>query len=215
MNKKLFALGMIAILLATAFVGCKKGENDPALSLLSRKARISGVWTLTSADYSYIKQNNNNTNQTDYTYDGTNLTETEDGDGVSYPYTETLTINKDGSFVYVTTEQHDDAFNNTYTETYTTEGFWYFVGGVDELEIKNKERVEFMVSKLIYSYSSGSTTFSTTDLYEGTSNNQTMLLLLDRLANKEMIVLLDEVTDNGDVIKTTSGTKTYTQLDEE
>ena len=34
------------MLIVTAFVGCKKGEEDPIISLRSRDARITGTWEL-------------------------------------------------------------------------------------------------------------------------------------------------------------------------
>lgn len=48
LHKKNYLLATIVAtaLLLPALEGCKKGENDPGLSLKSRDARISGVWTL-------------------------------------------------------------------------------------------------------------------------------------------------------------------------
>jgi len=83
-----------------------------------------------------------------------------------------------------------------------------------ELEIANKERVEFLITKSTYAYTSGSTTYSNVDEYDGASNSQTMVLLLDRLANKEIIVELDQTSDDGNNVRTTTGTKTYTQVEE-
>jgi len=191
MNKKLFAIGLVAIMLATVFVGCKKGENDPALSLASRKARISGVWNLTSANYTQVEVDNKaETTTTIYSYDGTNMTETENGEGVTYPYSEKITINKDGSFKSEINETH--TYENWNGDTYTTvstltyEGLWYFVDGNKTLDVKNKERVEFLIEKQVSSYTSGGDTYSSTTEYSGKSNTFNMLLLLEALLLKNV-----------------------------
>lgn len=40
------------IVLATGiFHGCKKGDRDPTISLRSRKARLTGIWIMTSSEF--------------------------------------------------------------------------------------------------------------------------------------------------------------------
>lgn len=219
MNKKLFVFGMVAIMLATVFVGCKKGENDPTLSLLSRKARISGIWELTSASYTEIEDDNKGEiTTTVYTYDGSNLTETVNGDGVTYPFSEKITIDKEGTFKMETTESHtyEDWNGDSYTvlTNNTTDGVWYFVGGNSELDVKNKERVEFLVQSTTYSSSTGGDSYSSTQTYSGKSNVYNHLLLLDKLAKKELVTLFDFEYSDGEDTESVSGTKTYTKSDE-
>ena len=60
----LAAIVLLAIITAL-FPACKKGENDPAFSLRSRKSRISGELTMESATW--------NKPDTTVTYDGQNL----------------------------------------------------------------------------------------------------------------------------------------------
>jgi hypothetical protein len=44
--KSVYAIVLMAVV-STAFTSCKKGEDDPALSLRSREARFVNQWTLT------------------------------------------------------------------------------------------------------------------------------------------------------------------------
>ncbi|MDD4575741.1 MAG: hypothetical protein PHI36_04870, partial [Bacteroidales bacterium] len=39
---------LLLAVFATTFSACKKGEDDPALSLRSRKARVAGEWKMTN-----------------------------------------------------------------------------------------------------------------------------------------------------------------------
>ena len=60
---------IVALFILATFilVGCKKGENDPLISLKTRKSRLSGEWKMSFAEYSI--------NDTTYSYDGTTLKE--------------------------------------------------------------------------------------------------------------------------------------------
>jgi len=208
MNKKNLALGLVALFLATFLVSCKVGENDPGLSFVSRSSRISGEWTLTSANYS-VTEADKGTDVMTYNYDGTNMSVSENGgSGQTYPYTEKLTINKDGSFKYVTTKTQT-WFEIVYVYTDEFDGVWYFVDGNKVLDVKDNERVEFLVQKHKSIQSYDNQEFSTTTLFEGRSNTYNMLFLLDRLASNEMIVLFDESFIEGDESVTKSGTMTY------
>ncbi len=214
--KKLISLTIISALVLSTFVGCKKGENDP-FSLLSRTARITGVWNLTSADYdnTYINKYENTTVTTviDYTYDGTNLIENEENEGDTTAYSEKITINKDGTYELVITKEKNywEGIDRITGSRVTTEtGLWYFIPGNDELDVKNKERVEFLVESYTIDYADPDTE-NYTEEYAGRSNNSVSILTLDRLANKELIALLDytEADDNSTFQET--GTKTYTR----
>lgn len=112
------AIAAFAVLLLQS---CKKGENDPFLSLKTRDARITGEWEL-STSYSESRQS--------YTYDGTTTTSTsssvyENGQEIykSDSYTDTsvyslvMEINKDGSSTFTYTHEGDIE---------TESGTWYW-----------------------------------------------------------------------------------------
>jgi len=210
MSKKNLTLGLAVIMFATIFMGCKKGENDP-MSLATRKARLTGEWVLSEASYITTNSYDGVTATSNYSYDGTNMTYTYDGEGTTYAYTENITIDKDGTFKSVVTREGTYYGNNweekTGTRTTTTEGVWYFVEGNKELDVKDKERVEFMITKETDVSYNGDTEVTT---YSGRTNYMTSTLLLDRLASKEMITLFDN-SETSDYSYSQSGTKTYIQ----
>lgn len=95
---KKITLSAIAVLtLAFSITSCKKGENDPALSLKSRKSRVAGEWNVTSfaqnssnssttpnngANNSVVNTTNSSTN--DESHDGANLTIVSSGSYQNY-----------------------------------------------------------------------------------------------------------------------------------
>lgn len=155
-----------ALLLATP--SCKKGENDPFLSLSSRKSRVAGEWDVTNWVYNSKNTESNGDYQTTAeTMSGSVITTTQSSfdqsSGTTTTSTSTTTLNdasftfeKDGTFsrtwnttrVEVTTT---DWFGVTVTDTETTvqtntvTGNWSFVGKVKD-EYKNKERIVMNVT---------------------------------------------------------------------
>ena len=161
MKKTIVMLAAGALLLATP--SCKKGENDPFLSLSSRKGRVVGEWTVTGyettskstqndGDYNSFTQSLSGTtiSTSNTTYDaGSGSTTTGTG---SYTLNEgSYTFEKDGTFssvwnvTYVSTASYT-FLGVTYTTTTTTvstlksSGNWSFAGKVKD-EYKNKERL--------------------------------------------------------------------------
>lgn len=101
------------------FSACKKGENDPFLSLKSRDARIQGTWVLKES--SHTEQNSNNISSSSYseTYNGSLITVAETGyPTYSVSYTSEIKIEKGGNYMNTTVINGD---------TYTTEGSWWWL----------------------------------------------------------------------------------------
>ena len=104
------AIRMVLALFVGVLVleSCKKGENDPFLSLRSRDNRISGEWEL--AEY----ESESTTTVTDggttvtttssSSFDGSVWTNTQGGNTTSYSYKRSLTINKDGTYMMTETQ---------------------------------------------------------------------------------------------------------------
>lgn len=194
---KTFAkLTMIAAASMIIFTGCKKGENDPFLSLKSRDARITAEWALVSADYTEVETSSMGTTSTNYTYDGDKMTEkvtmTYSGstltDTDSYDHSEEFEFVKDGTFSQKVSSDGS---------TYTIEGFWAWMSGVKEQELKNKEAVVL--------------TYTTSGLYtsEGQSINPSAILVFDKLSSKEFVVLFDTEEASTSSTTTKTGTMTY------
>ena len=205
--KKLISLTIISALVLSTFVGCKKGDNDP-FSLLSRTARITGEWELIGADY--LKTYDGGYSE-GFNFNDTSMTITfSDGDSEMYTYNESVIINKDGTYTIEKEEYHSNGFNSAWI----FEGLWYFLDGVDGLDVKNKERVEFITLKETWSFSFEGSSLSENGYteYDGASNSNIQILLLDRLANNELIILFDyeERDDDGDFYQK-KGTMTYSK----
>jgi len=237
MKKTLTSVAIIAIIIITAFTGCKKGAEDPTISLLSRKARLTGTWVIKEGDWTTTDYNTKSNlpftpyispelmahiygkahiNTTTYNFSGGKLTITNDGDSYTEDYLDSVIFNKDGSFIEYKNEHYIDG-NYTYDYTSTTEGFWYFLPKNKQLEVKNKQRVMIELTKSDWSstrdYSGTSYTSHGTRTYDGTTGENNTLFDFKELSNKEIIIELNsKVTKTDGDYDETVGTVTYTQV---
>ena len=154
MKNNLVKLTGVLLLGTLALGGCKKGENDPFLSLRSRDARVTGEWKLT--DYNSESTTVSSSNGTVVTSTSTAvlssslLTTTSGGSSFAYSFTEDLTINDDGTF---TQTDVVDAQTSTTTADWTwmddtkdkvkisLDGSVYYID-----ELKNSEMVLMQTS---------------------------------------------------------------------
>jgi hypothetical protein len=190
--KKAIAILSSILLSGVVFTGCKKGEGDPALSLKSRKARLTGEWAISAAT----------STETDDT--PTTMTTTWSGSSVTQMYTSPSgSVTGNGSGTYVLTIEKDGTWEmkQSMTITYggtpsftdistmTAKGTWNWTGKVGEL--KNKSQVVF-------------TTFSET-MFDGTDTESTTYTGGDapvtvydiyQLKNKELIFKWDGATSS-------------------
>jgi len=207
--KKSIILGLSVIALAVNLTSCKKGENDPFLSLSSRKARLAGEWTLTNETNNDVYNGNNGVNDyiqtTASIYDGTTRTGTEttvtNGQIATdqltpQVYTQQLTIEKDGTFIlsYISADG---------SEKY--EGNWVFLGKNKSTKLKNKEAISLSFSKFTSTDADGVTTTSSAQDLDG------WIFAIDQLKKKE-IVLIDESSNTNSQGKVNSNitVSTYT-----
>lgn len=128
MKKILFGVFLAGLI----FQGCKKGDEDPFLSLKSRKARLEGDWKLSTGTATYSQPSTLTNTTTTYTNGTFSTTGTVFGFNVSDngTYTLQIKINKDGTYESSTNDDGD----------ITSEmGRWTFAGGTGDY--KNKEQV--------------------------------------------------------------------------
>ena len=170
---------------------CKKGDNDPFLSLKSRKARLHGDWeiqayqyeeqtTSSSGDYQKITENFSNNQITQITQEYIEVSGSSVYDTLVISLNEvSYSFDKKGSWsrVYNTTEISIDDYidlgttwHNIYTTTkeLTESGDWSFVGKLKS-EYKNKERIvlnklESVQGQQITSHIYGISVTDTTDV---------------------------------------------------
>ena len=138
--RKTLRSAVLIISLATVFSNCKKGDDDPVLSLRTRKARVVGDWHIESGSvsFTYYKKSGSTFNQR-ITFSNTNatMTETYQG-GIPTIYTGSYLLNmsfkKDGKF------EMSETFAGYIVKA---SGRWNFVNGVGEL--KNKESINIVL----------------------------------------------------------------------
>lgn len=152
------------------FSECKKGDGDPAISLRSRKSRLTGNWRLVSGTAAYTSGNFSET----YTFDGAKLmlyTSTSSGLPAIYTgiYLLNIKIVKDGTM----------HINETLAyKTLDVDGTWNFNSGVGEA--KNKEAVIFNIDKINSSYTFGYHLFN--------RNSTNFIYQITELRDKKLII---------------------------
>ena len=197
--KKIIIVGIGIIALSVNLISCKKGENDPFLSLSTRKARLVGEWTLTKIEGTYsdiypADTPNNETSTTTYS-NGLETVTTVDGSGSTSVSTDTYTV------TYSFTKDRKYTITTTKLATVEVEeGDWLFMGKNKTDKIKNKEGIYLIKSK------SSSTTNGTTTTETFTGTSVGTPILIDQLKGKE-IVLIDEYSVNWGTDTETSSRK--------
>lgn len=238
MKKTVIMLAAAALIFATP--SCKKGENDPFLSLLSRRARISGDWILSAymSESTWSDGSGDSSTSSAESTDGKTLTTsysyTSSGTTTTWTSTTTIddaswTINKDGTYsmtmntTTVTTQDLGGGWSQTDTETEKSSesGSWSFVGKAKD-EYKNKERVVFNTTESSYStqtttvISDGSTSTETigdTDKYDDiySIGDNAVIYDINQLKNKEII--LKQIGDGSNTYTNISGSTTVSSTD--
>ncbi len=94
---RIIGLLLLVVMMSTLLEGCfRKGENDPFISFRSRKARMSGVWTITQFTGDYLKKLNSGENRTILlAQNGTTISETTDYIGMSSATQDSLQAGQD------------------------------------------------------------------------------------------------------------------------
>jgi hypothetical protein len=182
MIKKLIyiAFTLTVIALVSSLTGCKKGDNDPFLSLRSRTARVTGEWKLKEGVVTYESNFGGSLTSETTVYTETTITT----NGASDSYIETLTINKDGTYTMSIIEDGDDL---------TVSGVWFFAGKIKDLDLKNKESI--ILTPQEYSEPGGAVTINGLHQFNGLHHSDA--LIIDRLANDELIFKGDYNHDTG------------------
>lgn len=131
----------LASLLFLCFLltSCKKGEDDPSFSLLSRKARVAGEWKLAEGTITLgIKDASGIYPVHIYNLKDNSYTRKDPGRGASFEgnYNLSLTFTREGKFSLT---QLLDSLN------FAFKGSWQFEG--KSSRAKNKERINLQLDK--------------------------------------------------------------------
>ena len=183
MKTKSLKLAVILFLGLTVFDSCKKGENDPAISLRSRDARLTGEWKLVELERNATSTSTttgfgagSNTNSETRRFDGTTMTITTSGGSNSFTYSKNITIEKDGTYTLKVTSA-----TTGNSDSYEEKGRWSWLS-----DAKNKTRI----------------------LVDGLG-----VYTIDQLKNSEMIWLEEFESTDVDVMTIAGQTSTTTTVD--
>lgn len=170
------------------FDACKKGENDPFISLKTRTGRLKGDWKLTGGT---ITTTTGSVTTVD-TYDGATITTTINGTQVNNEaYTDNITFDKKGRY---------NRSGVTDTVSFAEEGYWAWINKSKDADLKNKEALGMSSTK--YTDSNGSVDSDAGFFVAG-------IWMLDELSSKKMVVIIDGSSTSGSVTTTKKGTYTY------
>lgn len=153
---------VIFISFSIIFFSCKKGANDPFISLKSRSSRVIGKWNATSYASSWVSSFGDNENHTmsNGSYTDTNPFGIYNEGNENF----SIELKKDGTWFL--TEIHD-------SDSSSAQGTWYFTGGVGNY--KNKDHIVLLLTK-------NSTTF-----WFNSAINSDITFSLDELRNNKMV----------------------------
>ena len=201
--KKSISFIIIISLTIISFNSCKKGDNDPFLSVLTRTQRLSGNWKVikeeTKIEYNVTGLQDTSI-VTNVIFDGTMAIATtvyKNSDtsvtvkDTSY-YNEEIKFDKSGSYSKSTK-------NNISLALTTIEGNWIFLGKSDAYDLKNKEAILLTTTSQLETDGTNTTILNYEDLDGET-------LVIDRLTNKELIITNNKTFKNDNSLQSGSMT---------
>lgn len=241
--KNLSGLFLATIIIGSLFFleSCKKGEEDPFISLLSRKARVTGEWTIQTNNRSTTTlQTGGSTTIEDFVINGTNIDITTEWKNSSYDTTITIGASEDGGTVniasikfekdgtysyqlkYQLIDENDYELSDVWSRTITittdvdieVKGTWNFLGSVEK-DYKNKERIA-----IVYQRERTTTTITTRTLDEISGIEQTPVTTTDKTdylneyANGELSVVLEIIMLKNKEIKFFRDINNYYKYDD-
>lgn len=191
--KKIVSISILSLLVITS--ACKKGDNDPFISLQSRTARISGSWKVTTEAISTTDTDPQGSVTVNSIYNGrmkarnttTRTANTTISVNDTIYYSHTLVLNNDGTYV-------QNVINNNGMDLKTFEGTWIFLGESEINNLKNKEAI--LLTKTKATIHDGITTnvLNYTDL-DG------ITLVIDELRSNKMVTIVSKTYANEDTKK--------------
>jgi hypothetical protein len=145
-NSVLAFIGSVIIAGIFFTSSCKKGEEDPAFSIYSRKHRLCKEWQF--ADYKRIVQHFDTI--TSQEYNGSSFIEIKNDKTYYYDGEFSIAFRKNGTYSWTQKVSSD-----TTMYTRDEEGNWYFTGGGDDSDTKNKELLALQMSSVTESFKNG------------------------------------------------------------
>jgi len=195
----------VMVLVLLPLTACKKGDNDPFLSLRSRKNRVCGKWKLSKGKLMTSVTDNNVQTSSSRTavYEEFQVTYTQMPGNTTWKNnrSEILTFDEDGSFTQTIIETPVGSLS---TQT-QVEGRWAFYGRNDKEELKNQEALSISVT------SNTQTTGSTSTYYTDEAPITASIWRLEELRKDKMVVKYKNTVKDSGVFYVTEGDFTYVE----
>jgi len=101
-NVKFYVVALLfAVVASTLIPSCKKGEDDPIISVVSRKDRFTNTWTLDKYEKNGIAQDLSGTTYTYSVFDNGTLSQTIEGTVFGFPTRQT----KSGTWNFINSDE--------------------------------------------------------------------------------------------------------------
>jgi hypothetical protein len=101
-NLKFYLAAVVLItIVSTVLPSCQKGDDDPIISVVSRKDRFTNTWTLESFEKNGVTQDLSGTTYTYNMFNNGTLTQTVEGDIFGFPV---RTVN-DGTWTFMNDDE--------------------------------------------------------------------------------------------------------------
>lgn len=114
-NIKFYLIGILVIsAISTVLPSCQKGDDDPIVSVYSRKDRFTNNWTLTKYEKNGITQDINGSTYTYAVFNNGTLTQTVEGSIFGFPVRTT----NDGTWNFVNDDEDVKIIIDSDTVTY-------------------------------------------------------------------------------------------------
>ena len=162
-------------LLSGIFISCKKGENDPGLSLRPRRERVIGKWKLFSGKVVYTPPKDP---QEVSTYTDSQRAFEKAGVRIVSAYDWTVSFDRAGTYNQILKETAPGSISSTLT----LKGNWAFMLKSTNQEFKNKEAL-YLTETFIGNSQGGALT---TEEFKNPVTGS--IWPIDQLKNKEMII---------------------------
>ncbi len=168
---------LLCVVIGLIVSSCKKGDGDPFFSIYSRKARLSNNWKVSNftSTYSYTNK------KIEITFDGSakkvvnSVLDTTINFPNPTPHDSVVTYSTEANYTGEITNEitnkgtynYRESFTDNYSgiiETKEITGLWYFMGGNQQNEFKDKELLAMQVTNYVYNPNIG---YSYTTIHQG------------------------------------------------
>lgn len=201
--KTFLHIGLAFIFLIPTFQSCKKGENDPVISLQTRKARLANNWAVTFSEIT--------NGDTVKTFNGeVEVVKIGEIELANIPSTQNYLFEKDGGYTIEISRTYpagylDSAVGVQVVNTLET-GTWSFAGGNGE--VKTKEQLLLLPNR----WERRIEGFAEVEVKTWEGQNIGMIYNLDMLKSSEMRWVFDRTSNTPLGVERSSGTIEFQEI---